>query len=384
MFVITENQSAHDVVIDKLSDEELALIDAFGDEFVVKPRPKSERKSESLRPKSRTSSRRKSRAKKKHRARKPRKSASRDRRAQEVLRRLDPWAASTLEPPSVKAPTPRPYSLLNKRQRADHNDQRRLPAWNCAGDLLRMQAAARGARERSMRAFSLNLSPGIAHQALGSSRGPLTYIHDRIDKAIRQQFHFGLEFAFRPEFTDDGRLHIHGIIEVPPGFERRVNDALMAAGGTWDASHSEFQLDTRDLYDGDGWARYCDKTASRTRRLLGLAPAKSILSMTRGIRKDAESYWNRLRDLERDERARLKTARASRSGAHTSSVMVSWSNHAHLHRREGITRVFRYGRRQMEIGDGPVIRAISPANESCRRDRPMAPDTTVWAGAASK
>lgn len=57
---------------------------------------------------------------------------------------------------------------------------------------------------------------------------------------------------YYPEKDSKGRLHLHGIISIPKGFYRKK---LMMSG---------LHLKLEEIYDIDGWRRYCKKSQPNT------------------------------------------------------------------------------------------------------------------------
>lgn len=266
-------------------------------------------------------------------AKRPRKSKERDARNGRTMERLDPCSSTNRKRASVAAPstpsslsTTTPIKPKNKRQKANDRDRRLLPAWRYTGDIIRMKTMTRAVEELGIQAFSLNLSSDVEAAALKTPLKAKIYMHDRIKKAFKRYFGIDVDFAFVLEFTPAGRLHIHGIIVVDQEHKKLATQALMEAGGKWDAAHPEFQADVRKLWCGDGWANYVDKTSSRTRKILGLKDTTSILSATQNLRRVGETYWEGLRARQKRETEALRsTSSATRrsSGRAPSSCCAS-------------------------------------------------------------
>jgi len=142
-------------------------------------------------------------------------------------------------------------------------------------------------------------SAEVETAALKDPRGAKTYLHERIARGFKRWLPFPVDFVFVLEFTDNGRLHVHGVAVVDQTHKHLTTRALMEAGGKWRAAHPEFQADIRKLWCGDGWANYCDKMAARTRAALGLKNTASVMSATQNLRAMGEAYWVSLRETER-------------------------------------------------------------------------------------
>ena len=246
-------------------------------------------------------------------ARRPRKSKERDARNGRTMQRLDPRTATNRKRALVAAPLLNPSispSLLNrpktKRQRADERDKRLMAAWRHIGDINKMKAMSRAVEEIGAMAFTLNLSENIVAKASVNPRKAKTFLSDRLTKTLARHFSFPVDFAFVLEFTPGGRLHLHGIIVIDRSRKKLAKQALMEAGGNWNAAHPEFQADARKLWSGDGWANYCDKSSTRTKKALGLDGNASVLSATQNLRRQGEAYWEGLRAAEKLDRSTRK------------------------------------------------------------------------------
>ncbi len=232
------------------------------------------------------------------------------------MNRLDPRDRTKAVSPSVPTPfplliaspatssTPTNKPPLTKRLRVDQRDRRPLAAWRYAGDLSRMAAAVCAMSELSPHAFTLNLGREIEEAARMSPDGPLTYLQERFYRSLRRQLGHVPPFAFVLETTASRRLHVHGVIAIS-GAPEALRRALTQAGGLWDDAGAEYQLDLQPVWDGDGWSRYCNKDAARTRKALGV---HRVLSLSRDLTRMARDYWATLRA---SQRARRSAARGN-------------------------------------------------------------------------
>jgi len=234
----------------------------------------------------------------------------------EALRRRTAVSASsplvndtthTLSPLNTPAHTSRrgeapSYSASHlKRLNANLNDKRRMAAWKLAGELSRMYAAGAAIEEVGALAFTLNLAGCVKAYTEAHPDKALAYLGDRIRKNLAAVFGHEVGHCFVLEVSPSGRLHVHGMLMIPEGEKARAVIALQKAGGTWAGKGAVYQADARRLFDARGWASYCAKTLSRTRRALGI---KNVLSMSRTVRRLAEDFWNGMRAQEALQYAR--------------------------------------------------------------------------------
>lgn len=122
-------------------------------------------------------------------------------------------------------------------------------------------------------AFTLNLSTPIQENLIRQG-DPVRLMSHYINRELKQGVGQQLPYGFVFEFSDLGRLHLHGVI-VPTCLEeehiRTIDDALAKAGGRLKAErivqYRQSYLD--ELYDGLGWFGYLQKSSQTTMSLLG-------------------------------------------------------------------------------------------------------------------
>lgn len=160
--------------------------------------------------------------------------------------------------------------------------------------------------------WSLNLGPEIEAIALAAYDGFATYIKNRIRVELAKAFpDYPFEFVFVIGQTEDGRWHLHGVINglVPmiPG----LHGALCRAGGDWSSTHHKDKQAHLDVYDpARGWPRYLWRHLPRARRNLPLRKG----SKQRAIYVPREI--SRLAQIQHEEQhKRLSEARAGPSRA---------------------------------------------------------------------
>lgn len=198
--------------------------------------------------------------------------------------------APSVEDPSTPTPTSRPTSKsAEKRRRADENDKRRPPAWTRTTEIIKGRYIFEniGTRGAGL-AWTLNLGPEVIQAANDDPAGWRAWMHDRLAKAI-EKFLEPRDFAWEPEFTPGGRLHIHGAIDAADGEREQVEAALRHAGGMWGHTHGkEHQAHAQIMWGPAGWASYSLKAAAVARRFFG---CKSIISATQDARRRARAAY---------------------------------------------------------------------------------------------
>jgi len=137
----------------------------------------------------------------------------------------------------------------------------RLPHWEKTTVSLKVMAMSVVSAKQGAQTLNLHLSPEQCSQALGSPRGPASYMQQRIRNALEKAF--GREDA--PDFwftieTDWGNnFHLHGAVVTPEleGARDLVDQALRSAGGKWASDGGQqFQQLSAGLDDPIYWASY--------------------------------------------------------------------------------------------------------------------------------
>lgn len=189
-----------------------------------------------------------------------------------------------------------PYSSsYSKHLMADRNDKRKLAAWRYTGDLAKIYAVGQALQEVGGIAFSLNLAGRVKDRVDARPGDALSYLSDRLVKALKAEFGRRVELAFVLEVSPAGHAHLHGILDLDASQKDRARRALEKAGGQWAGNGKQYQADARRLWDAGGWTNYCSKALARTKRALGLG---NVLSITNDLRRRAKGYWDRMREAE--------------------------------------------------------------------------------------
>lgn len=239
--------------------------------------------------------------------RRPRRSLARDRRNAEKSERYFEEELTRAGRPLVRAPSPSSKALNDnqektkstpKKTHSNDNDRRQIASWKDTKDFGRFIAINRAAAVNdndwcaSAHAFTLNLSPDVIARGLASRHnGFASWIQKRIAAELAKVVRRVVEFALAVDVTRSGRPHLHGVIVVGVDELPAAEEALRRAGGTWAAKCADRQVDTRPVWDADGWASYSARNAAAARKVVGA----SIMACTAGLKAAAKALHERLR-----------------------------------------------------------------------------------------
>jgi hypothetical protein len=178
-----------------------------------------------------------------------------------------------------------------------------VPEWRHTGPRLKTLAWIMSMSEFGDRARTLNLNLGIdvINMAKAAQQGRrigfARYIRDRITKKLKAALApYGVTtvtFFFWVEARQEAEAHLHGVIVMPDHpeaakVERTIRDALKDAGGDWNPSAPENQLELKKMYDPLGWAGYISKW--RLLSQLHLQDGNTVAA-TRDIRSKARDWY---------------------------------------------------------------------------------------------
>jgi hypothetical protein len=167
----------------------------------------------------------------------------------------------------------------------------RLPHWEKTTLPLKVLALSVESHRQGAHTINLRVSKGIDEAARRSPRGIVSYMQDRIRKAMKETFADDApEFWFVLERDNATRFHLHGAVVIPqPGCERMIDEALRRAGGSW--SQKSFQQVGRPVTQPIWWAHYTTKSLNLT----VLDIDTRLFASTLGIRRAARAGWEDLR-----------------------------------------------------------------------------------------
>lgn len=167
----------------------------------------------------------------------------------------------------------------------------RLPHWEKTTLPLKVMALSVESHRQGAHTINLRLSKEIDEAARRSPRGIVSYMQDRIRKAMKETFADDApEFWFVLERDNATRFHLHGAVVIPqPGCEPMIDEALRKAGGSW--SQKKHQQVGRPVTQPIWWAHYTTKSLNLT----VLDIETRLFASTLGIRQAARAGWDDLR-----------------------------------------------------------------------------------------
>ncbi len=192
--------------------------------------------------------------------------------------------------PLQTPPQPHPTPANDNTETAVNSDRRAPPSWQFTTDVAKLWAANEALTNNGEAyAFTLNLGPAIEKAANDNKAGPMAYLERRIRERLKAALpDRKLLYWLSLELTKSGRLHVHGGISVPgPSDLPLVREALISAGGKWDAPGRQYQLDTRLQDHPPGWFRYSAKDWPRARKAL----RGQVLFLPNGLRALAKKAY---------------------------------------------------------------------------------------------
>jgi hypothetical protein len=232
--------------------------------------------------------------------RRPRRSHARDRRNAERSKSCFEEELTCAGRPLVRNPptSSKAHNDNQEKTHTDENDRRGIASWKDTKDFGRFIAINRAAAVNdngwcaSAYAFTVNLSPDVIARGLASRHnGFASWIQKRIAAELSRLIKRTVEFALAVDVTRSGRPHVHGVIVVGVDELPAAEEALRRAGGAWAAKCSNRQVDTRPVWDADGWASYSARNAAAARKVVGA----SVMACTSGLKAAAKALHGRLR-----------------------------------------------------------------------------------------
>lgn len=167
-----------------------------------------------------------------------------------------------------------------------------LPDWAKAlrKDLKQFFRLFHLASQPDAQAMSIRLDHEIAEAALRAPRGPADYLADIIRRTLKK-LGIETEMAFNLEFIhgaskENHRLHIHGVLCIPPERILEVTEALrIALALDYRARWKNVAVLLESPQNARWWASYCVKEHDITTRMLeaqasGANPSYSSRSLT--------------------------------------------------------------------------------------------------------
>jgi hypothetical protein len=183
-------------------------------------------------------------------------------------------------------------------------------AWARLSPAEKLEATFDRAYQREAVAFSLNFS-GKKIAKLEASADPARDLSCAINRVAKELLGFPLPLAFSFEFTDDDRLHCHGVAILPDWQEEIVNrfrQVLKRAGGVMHGLGSGRQVDVKVPTDLKGWNGYRAKDADRAVEKLGTSKIDYISRELGRVARDDHNA-----DLEKQKNRKTTHRRPARA-----------------------------------------------------------------------
>lgn len=158
--------------------------------------------------------------------------------------------------------------------------------------------------------WDLNLSKDVEARAMTSKAGPLHYLRRRLLKRLPHPK--SVPFWFAIEFTESGRLHIHGGFACTPSLLDGVRRALYRVAGDV-GNHKQFALELKRVPDTLGGLRKASYAAKDLARTYSLTRRKAVAT-THAVIREARRLQEEHRHL------LLKSRNRSRVGGVTTRV----------------------------------------------------------------
>lgn len=191
------------------------------------------------------------------------------------------------------------------REKAEAEAARRTPPpWKRADEFTRLPFYGDAILKTGRAvAFTLNVSPVVLKAGEASEGGVLDYVRRRITRRLTGLLKGSLAIVVCLDADEDGRLHVHGLIDWPSGDLQALASALRLAGGEWlNKSGKRHQVRLQDdqcqLIGADffpiqkplnaGWLSYSAKHAKRLKKLGG----RKAIYASSDVKKAAEAAYD--------------------------------------------------------------------------------------------
>lgn len=169
----------------------------------------------------------------------------------------------------------------------------KLPHWQKTTLPLQVMALSLETHKRGGRTINLRLSHERGLKALGSSRGPASFVQNQVREMFKRRFAADSpEFWFVIERDADDRFHLHGAYVDQAHIDCRFVDKALRDAGGWSAgSGSGLGQISKPLNDAVWWASYCVKRLNLTATMTD----RKLLASSAEIRDSARGSWENTR-----------------------------------------------------------------------------------------
>jgi hypothetical protein len=161
------------------------------------------------------------------------------------------------------------------------------PRWRDFTDYGKLRFILSIIKDRGGKRLHLNVSKDVESEL---RRDGICRLRRRLSTILRRSLGYVPAFALAID-TDQGRLHVHGAIEVSDNTEPMIKDALRRAAGYWKGPvGNRRQLVLNDLTKPDWCANYMCRHHRAMTEIDG-----PLVTSTNNVRRDAEEFWRKTR-----------------------------------------------------------------------------------------
>ncbi|QEU08699.1 hypothetical protein [Paracoccus yeei] len=172
--------------------------------------------------------------------------------------------------------------------------KRKPTRWNDLHEAARFRVASEYTERAEGLAVSLNLSIGRESSYLSEDRQTkiTRLFQNRLNGELKAAGLSGLPYAFTFELSQDGRLHLHGVLDAHGHDRDAIANALRKAAGEIQGRAKARQVKLDLVHDGAGWASYTNKERKRTSQRLDL---ERLTIMSQSMSRLAKQYSDEAR-----------------------------------------------------------------------------------------
>lgn len=166
----------------------------------------------------------------------------------------------------------------------------RLPHWEKTTLPLKVAALSLETEKRGGRTINLRIGDTFSKKALGSSRGPVSFMQNQVRETLKRRFAADApEFWFVMERDSDDLFHLHGAYVDQRHVGHGLVDAALRDAGGWSSPKGKGRAhQSAELKDPLYWASYVIKQMNLTSTLTD----RKLLASTAELRDAARGAWD--------------------------------------------------------------------------------------------
>lgn|GEM_PF-5901541 len=225
---------------------------------------------------------------------KKRRRDSKDSQQLEKIRNFEMPAAPAVSLPLVAPPTPSlstpPTDTLPAKPK---RPKRTITAWDHTDDRMKLALAAIALQVwEDAVSWTFNLTPEAEKRFLGHPRGFVGSLSRAFNRAAKRRLGFVPHYLFSADVTKQGRLHLHGAMQIDAGLLPRLEAVMIEAWGEWKGRGKQHQIDWNPQRCDDGWPDYFLKARARVKDLIG----DHTFVITKELRRRAKWVHGEIRE----------------------------------------------------------------------------------------